>query len=294
MSPTGTDARRKGLVGVCRAKEQGGRRCAGRNKVVSPLGVVTLPVFEGAPTPGDDSWPIAVDEQMLTRQALTQERVIENRVVRYTRWADQRGTTPEALQALADQTAARLAEADVAILVHAENLASILQHGVLTQFHTGNSGGVYKPWRRIEVEWLMLGLDPAVLADDRTRYGFLDLPGFDADLYDDYGDTTLVLKDAVKARSTWCAGDSMNETYTLRPTGFDSPSGDALLSQNLTVPPHETDWEGNSGYCEVQVSGPVTIDDIAYVRGPRTIKAAVEAAGLRWEPQRVQPASLAG
>lgn len=260
--------------------------------MVSPIGVV-VPVFEGAPTPGDDSWPIEVDQQMLDRQALTQERVLQNQE-QYTKWAGQRGTTPTALQALADQTATRLAAADVVIQVHAENLASILQHGVLTQFHTGDSGGVYKPWRRIEVEWLMLGLDPAVPADGRTRYGYLDLPGYDAERYDDYGETTLVLKESVKERSTWCAGDSMNETYTLRPTSFSSPSGDALLSQNFTVPPHETDWESNSGYCEVQVNGPVTIDDIAYVRGPVSIKAAVEAVGLRWEHKTVKPTSLAG
>lgn len=278
---------------MCRAKEQGGRRCAGRNKVVSPLGAVTLPVFAGAPQPGDDSWHTVIDDNLRRVQVTADEDFAHSREVRYTRWADQRSTTPEAVQALADQTATRLAANPIAIQVFAEDLSSVLAHGVLTQFHTGTSNGTYKPWRRVDVEYLMLGVDPATPADARPRYGYLDLPAVDCEMWG-YGDTTLVLNETVKERSTWSAGDSLNEYSTVRPTGFDQPNGDALLSQHLTVPPHEHDWEADDWYCEVQVAGPVTIDDIAYVRGPRSIKAAVEAAGLRWQPQPVKPTSLAG
>lgn len=245
---------------------------------------VAPPVFSDAPVQGSDIWHTTIGPDLVERKALCRERFAASRETRYAEWAEKHGTTPEELQTLASQTAQQLTQAPVALQVPSEDLASILTHGFLTQFHTGVSNGVYKPWRRIDVEYLMLGMDPSVPADDRPRYGYLDLPGVDLDAAG-YGDTTLVLKEDVKARSTWCAGDSFNETYTVRVSGFDTPDGDALLSQNLEDAPHATAWDGTiNAYCEVQVKGAVTCDDIAYVRGPEHIRALVEAAGLRWEP----------
>lgn len=241
--------------------------------------VAALPVFPDAPIAGDD-YHLEVDDVLLKRKESMDEIFAENKPVRYDHWAANTGIASEELERLADQRATEMAAYPVAIQVPKDRLCSILDHGVLNQFQTGDSNAVYKPWKRIDVEWLMLDVDPATPPADRPRYGLLKLPGYTRDFH--FGQVELVLRDDVKTRATFCAGDSLNETYTARPCTFDAPHGDAITSMYLeALPPHLHDY--TNFYCEVQIRGEVTVADIACVRGPKGIRKMVEARGLRWE-----------
>ena len=182
--------------------------------------------------------------------------------------------------------AVELAAAPVGVRVFGRNLRSALTTGVRNQFQTGTSAGVYKPYRRVDVEYMLLGVSPSVSAELRPRYGYLMLEGLDESALDDYGEVTLILNDSVKSRARFCAGDSYQETHMTTPSAFSNPSGQALLSQ-WSRHPLDTDY-ARLPYCEVQVvdgGGAIAAEDIAAVVAPGRYRAMVEAAGIVWRPR---------
>jgi hypothetical protein len=190
-------------------------------------------------------------------------------------------------EALQDEVAQAVQDAEVRINIGAEDMMTVLADGRFkNQFETGDSGGVYSPRAREEAETDLFGLEQATPAEDRPIYGYLESPSARTmtDGADMYGDIQVVLKDSVMERTTFTVGDSL----TLASEGlFGVPLG-AIDRYHLAVPARTATKYFNypdklhtvlaPGYHEAQIHGGVQLSDIKEVR----IRSYRSEADLLW------------
>lgn len=235
----------------------------------------------GAPVGGVD-YPLTADpefEHMRTYfAALGEER-------RDGRLASEMARTGMAEAELRDATKAELrriaAEGQVRVQVPHWALEGVLDKGLLSVFETGTSMGQSRAYQRHVIEHEVMGVPLDAAPEDHRRYGYLHHSDTDWGDSGSYGDIELVLHDDVKSLSTFTVGDSLDACGSLVPTSFNDPSPDAAYPR-AGFRWQETGLQ-RADYAEVQIAGSVTRADISAIRGPRSVRQQVEAAGIRWE-----------
>lgn len=208
-------------------------------------------------------------------------------------------------------------EGELRIDVGRDTLSQILSDGrVKTQFETGTtSSGNMSPQWRADFERRLFGypdnLDPA----KRPIYGYVGEAKNGSQTI--YGDTSIVLKEEVRDRTTMFIGDTLDmldnglqrDMLPFRANNFDpvtaldwdlfdystsmSPKEAAAFTKRILL---ETDTTRPFGtpYLETQVHGGVTIDDIAEVvfegRNPASsLKKQLNDHGIAWRVVEKKP-----
>jgi uncharacterized protein DUF4157/uncharacterized protein DUF3626 len=204
---------------------------------------------------------------------------------------------PEYL-AQADVRVAQLVEnAQVRVRAPLASVTEIVRSGrLLTQFETGTTGGLLDLSARRSVEAGLFGTPLEAGGAQRPIYGYLS--GTQELTTAQYGDVVLELKPAVRARTTFTFGDSLDETARgMQPNVAGEPltRPTALAAQTGTDPLQLgslADVRAGAAprrvYTEAQVHGGVTLGDIqevVFTNGvipSADVRAALEAAGIRW------------
>jgi hypothetical protein len=204
--------------------------------------------------------------------------------------------TPAEYAAQADMQVARLVQgAEVRVRAPVAALTEIVRTGrLLNQFETGTTGGLLDLNARRSVEAGLWATPPEAGGAQRPVYGYLSgtLEATPAQ----YGDAVLRLRPAVRARTTFTFGDSLDETALgmrarvageplTRPTALAAQTGtDPLALGSLA----DVESGGYSTYTEAQVHGGVTLADVqevvftnGVIPSPQ-VRAALESAGIPW------------
>lgn len=161
-----------------------------------------------------------------------------------------------------------LATQPVTINLTSDDLEKVFQDGRFkSQFETGDSEGAYNPEKRNETEAIVFGYSTRTTSPEkRPIYG--SIPEFGAAALARpgetgtwlYGDTRVVLKDSVRSRTTFTAGDSLGMGWN--PSSVENPrlNGASLTTKKPYV-----------GYIEAQIHGGVNVSDIKelVVKDPR-------------------------
>jgi len=172
--------------------------------------------------------------------------------------AEKQVGTEEAQDAIPD-------DAIPAIRMTSTALKGVFSSGrIKTQFETGTSRGVNNPDLRAAQETAMLSLHPSVNPKKRPIYGFVLNNTVVSNLetlksVEQYGNTTVVLKQGVRGRTSWVQGDSLNSTILL--SSMEEPTYHGLEDFSGARSPVD--------YYEAQIHGGVKIKDIDYIVMPR-------------------------
>jgi hypothetical protein len=166
----------------------------------------------------------------------------------------------------------------VVVRVPSSVMDQILESGrVKSQFETQRSGGTLDNKKRALVEEALFNYPEGLPAQSRPIYGSLstDLKTTDAAMY---GNTMLVMKDSVKARTTFTSDDSLDinaKGATCAPSAMLAPkaysvaltnnrstrfSGKEEIMRNATVKQAD-----RYNYTEAQIHGGVKVSDIQKV-----------------------------
>lgn len=203
-----------------------------------------------------------------TRAALTNKRISSIREI-----ARLRGVEPEALFAELEEAIARTtAESRVQIRIRPGALAQVLDDGRFkSQFETNTSGGALDQNLRARAEEKMFGYERELDPASRPIYGYLS--GANELSVNGYGEIRVVLRDDVRARTTFVLDDSLGpgafgETI---PAPVEAPNSLAMnwggyrqFSVDLDL--RQARLNDISGiYPEAQIHGGVAVTDIEEV-----------------------------
>ena len=168
----------------------------------------------------------------------------------------------------------------------------------LTQFETGTTGGLLDLSARRSVEAGLFGTPLEAGGQGRPIYGYLS--GTSEATTAQYGDVVLELRPAVRARTTFTFGDSLDVTERgmrpevageplTRPTALAANVGtDPLTVGSLAELRNPPPGRPFRIYTEAQVHGGVALADIqevVFTNGvvpSADVRAALEAAGISW------------
>ncbi len=206
-------------------------------------------------------------------------------------------TLPEYLAQSNVRVAQLVQNAQVRVRAPLASVTEVVRSGrFLTQFETGTTGGLLDLSARRSVEAGLFGTPVEAGGVQRPIYGYLS--GTSEATTAQYGDVVLELKPAVRARTTFTFGDSLDVTGRgmrpevageplTRPTALAAQVGTDPLSigsladlRNPTQPFRI--------YTEAQVHGGVALTDIqevVFTNGvipSADVRAALEAAGISW------------
>jgi GNAT superfamily N-acetyltransferase len=205
---------------------------------------------------------------------------------------------PEAVTAYVDAAHAYFGRSDVTVRVRvpAQTALTVLEDGFIRNGHeTGNPNHVQFPPDPEEVLAWRRHVEDATQRGRRPVYGFTSTGS--GDRYQHYGSVQFVLKDAVKDRSTVSIGDSLSAGTIPQPyRAMSTISADDLL--NATG---QLEWANETGLAflwfrtrgqfadaapEVQIEGPVPVDDVAGIvideeDTPAWLADAIRAAAAR-------------
>lgn len=163
----------------------------------------------------------------------------------------------------------------VSVRVQEKDFDSVFEKGLLTQFDTGTSGGMFNPNKRKIAESSIMNAPIDLENHKRPRYGYLDVGN--EKIYGEaiYGDIQLVMKDDVKKRSTMTVGNSLDATVVggrikasplLKPSAASVSENDSRFMVTAVENSHPSNWlEYGFNYFEVQIQGPVTMKDVSKV-----------------------------
>ena len=163
-----------------------------------------------------------------------------------------------------------------------------------TQFETGTSSGLFEPDRREIAEENGLGVSAKIPLTDRPMYGYFGAGEPDVK---SYGNIEFVLKDSVRARTTYTIGDSLEGFTGQYKVGGSHSADTAAWGGNLdayakygvgrTV--RSIKWPD---YIEAQIHGGVSLKDVAKVvihtravfpGQYDAVRDALIAKGIEWE-----------
>ncbi|BDT90671.1 hypothetical protein IFM12275_06470 [Nocardia sputorum] len=197
-----------------------------------------------------------------------------------------------------------LAGKDIAVRISEESLLDVLRDGRFkTVFDLGDIGTGTNDRALLEARWFGHDVNDHPI-DKRAVYGYVRVGGEQpvGDLHDErlnvYGDAVVVLKSAVRARTTVCVGDSIEHKSNVYPSSLEDPAPESFgvypprrpglpaahigLRRDLTHPDFRK-W----GYVEAQVHGGVTsadIDHVVFKWEPETaLRDQLRAAGIPWK-----------
>ncbi|MBF6076360.1 hypothetical protein IU498_17190 [Nocardia beijingensis] len=199
---------------------------------------------------------------------------------------------------------AALAGKDIAVRIFEESLLEVLRDGRFkTIFDLGDTGTGTNDRALLEARWFGHDVNDHPI-DKRAVYGYVRVDGEQpvGDLNDErlntYGDAVVVLKSAVRARTTVCVGDSIEHQQNVYPSRLENPAPESFgvypprrpglpsahvgLRRDLTHPDFRK-W----GYVEAHVHGGVTsadIDHVVFKWEPETaLRDQLHAAGIPWK-----------
>lgn len=197
-----------------------------------------------------------------------------------------------------------LAGKDIAVRISEESLLDVLRYGRFkTVFDLDDTGAGTNDRALLEARWFGHDANDHPI-DKRAVYGYVRVGGEQpvGDLHDErlnvYGDAVVVLKSAVRARTTVCVGDSIEHKSNVYPSSLEDPAPESFgvypprrpglpaahvgLRRDLTHPDFRK-W----GYVEAQVHGGVTsadIDHVVFKWEPETaLRDQLRAAGILWK-----------
>jgi hypothetical protein len=178
-------------------------------------------------------------------------------------------------------------DAELIMMAPSRLLAAIARDGFLNQHQAGTTGGQSRENDRVEAEQelamlrLPLGSKSYELL---PKYAVLDVKRGDLGAYrlpTRYGDVAIVFKKEVWERATWTYADSLD--FSQRSGRFDA-GGDAnpVLARTVGYRRKTGDRNRCGNYCEGQIWGKLTLEDVAYamVRDSEPVPAALARAGI--------------
>jgi hypothetical protein len=162
-----------------------------------------------------------------------------------------------------------LADAQCWIRVKKSALSSILEDGCIkSQFEVGSIAALNDLEKRAEIEQRHFGYSLDLPVEQRPIYGYLSAQT-DGDathghlILDQYGEVAIRLKDEVKRRTTFCAGDSLGSQVGIQPAPLLAPEIKAFGSVcDLDVLPP---LDALIPYVEAQYHGGVSLAEVAEV-----------------------------
>jgi hypothetical protein len=171
-------------------------------------------------------------------------------------------------------------EGRVCIAMDEDALDGVRTQGrYMTQFETGYSGGAFDPQERAAAEVELFNHHPTVPVEKRTAYGYIALPGLEAQPgVGQYGAVRVVLKPDVADRTTFVVGDSLSTMA--KPAPLKGPADYDLDQQARGYPAVAPVNSGRTfaaydppdyvqdDYVEAQIHGGVKWTDVAEVHLP--------------------------
>ena len=173
---------------------------------------------------------------------------------------------------------------ELVIMVPAGALESIARSGLRNQHETATTGGFLQPFARFEAEQRLAMLRLTYGARGREllpKYAILRAKALgERPLPTRYGAVALTLKPEVAERATWTYADSLDFS---RRAGLAGTEGEAnpVLPRTFAYKKRRGDANVCGNYCEAQIWGPLTMDDVASVTGSTAAARPADASGLR-------------
>ncbi|HXT01525.1 MAG TPA: hypothetical protein VN915_12685 [Elusimicrobiota bacterium] len=178
-------------------------------------------------------------------------------------------------------------DAQPIMMVDARVLRAIAQDGFLNQHQAGRTGGQSRESDRFEAEQelammrLPWGSKSFALL---PKYAVVDIhkPGLGSfRLPTRYGDVAIIFKPEVWDRATWTYADSLD--FSQKSGRFDSGgAGNPVLAHTIHYRRKKEDRNRCGNYCEAQIWGKLTLDDVAYamVRDSEPVPDVLVRAGI--------------
>jgi SPP1 gp7 family putative phage head morphogenesis protein len=170
-------------------------------------------------------------------------------------------------------------QSELGVRISGGNLLKVIESKRFkSQFEIRNSGGMFNPEYRAELEEKLFKADPNLDPKLRPIYGMLiDDSAVRAGYGDWYGSFIAVMKkDRIKSRTSFCVGDSLDNSYknSYKPSLITDPSpiSGSISGGGDDVPMLESVKSAGLAkfgtYVEIQIHGGVTIDDIDHIKVP--------------------------
>jgi hypothetical protein len=213
-------------------------------------------------------------------RSLDSRTLAELLVDRIYRECDLTGAPPSGAKVLGDDAA-------LIMMVPASLFDSIARAGFLNQHQTGTTGGQHRESDRFEAEQELAMLRLPFDAKGREllpKYAILDVmnPGLGAyRLPTRYGGVAIVFKKEVSSRATWTYADSLD--YSRKAGRFDAGgASNPVLARTFLYERKKEDRNRCGNYCEAQIWGKLTLDDVAYamVRASEPVPGALARARI--------------
>jgi hypothetical protein len=178
-------------------------------------------------------------------------------------------------------------DAELIMMVPARLLDAIARNGFLNQHQAGTTGGQSRESDRFEAEQelAMLRLPLGARSFELLpKYAVLDVkkPGLGTyRLPTRYGNVAVAFKKEVAERATWTYADSLD--FSQRSGRYDAGgAGNPVLPHAFLYKRKKEDRNRCGNYCEAQIWGKLTLDDVAYamVRDSEPIPSALASAGI--------------
>lgn len=202
--------------------------------------------------------------------------------------------TPEQMQAkMADALKEQWGGKKIAVRITSDGLEQVLRTGRFKTVHeTYKTKGFNNGKTRGELEEQAFGIDPG---GDKTKmpvYGYVAVNGVRRPSLDSalgqYGPIQVVLKDAVRGRTTASNGDSIGQRSAVRPSPVDAPEHWSYAVAGQPPGDYDIDSERlmNRSYAEAQIHGGVAaedIDEVVFSRQPEDrVVRRLEDRGIPW------------
>jgi hypothetical protein len=201
-------------------------------------------------------------------------------VARVRRECDLAGAPPSGGKVLGE-------DPDLIMMVPAGKFDAIARDGFLNQHQTRTTGGQHRESDRFELEqelaMLRLPFDAKGI-ELLPKYAVLDAKTAGLGTYrlpTQYGGVAVVFKKEVAERATWTYADSLD--YSQKAGRFDA-GGDAnpVLARTFAYERKKGDRNRCGNYCEAQIWGKLSLDDVAYVMiaSSEPVPAALSRTGV--------------
>jgi hypothetical protein len=220
--------------------------------------------------------------------------VLEEQARQHATYANAHGIGVDAYRrAIEGSLRSYLLHADVRVRVTLDVLRSFLQSGrYWNLFQAGTSTGAFVPGRRMMVEAMVFGIPSDARAADRPIYGYLEGSIESAPTLTQYGKIVLRMSKAVRRRSTFTFGDSLDDTAI---TSVHPPYAPAPVVRPAIYASHSMrDIYGTSAlaecldprymYAEAQIFGGITprdVEEVVFLQGIQPDRPLVDDLN-RW------------
>jgi hypothetical protein len=178
-------------------------------------------------------------------------------------------------------------DAALIMMVPARLFDAIERDGFLNQHQTGTTGGQHRESDRFEAEQELAMLRLPFDANGREllpKYAILDVKKAGLGTYrlpTQYGGVAVVFKKEVAARATWTYADSLD--YSRKAGRFDAGgAANPVLAKTFLYRRKREDGNRCGNYCEAQIWGKLSLDDVAYamVADSEPVPGALARAGI--------------